>query len=163
MQTLQGQTLRDRLLLEAPVIGKVFSKAVVSRYARVLGTLLYGGVPILEALRIAGGASGNRVFEISSQEVQEDVKEGRRIADAMRDTKAFPSMLVQMVAVGEETGDLPGMLDRVAETLDFEVENGMQKLTALVEPLIVLVMGAFVGFVVLSILLPVYQAQDLLK
>ncbi len=159
--TVSGAMQRDRYLLTAPMLGKVVSKAVVSRFARVLGTLLYGGVPILESLRIAGAATGNRVFEASSNKVQQDVREGRRIADAMQDSEAFPSILVQMVSVGEETGDLPKMLNRVSETLDFEVDNGMQKLTAIAEPLIVLVMGAFVGFVVISILLPIYQAQDL--
>jgi len=163
LATSQGIIARDRWLLNMPVVGGVISKAVVSRYARVLGTLLYGGVPILESLRIAGAASGNRVFEISSQKVQQDVREGKRIADSMRDSGAFSKILVQMVAVGEETGDLPRMLGRVSETLDFEVDHGMEKLTTLVEPLIILTTGAFVGFVVLSVLLPVYQAQDLVK
>jgi len=161
--TLPGALWRDKTVLKLPLIGKVASKAVVSRYARVLGTLVYGGVPILEALRIAGAASGNRLFEVSSVQVQNDVREGRRLADAMRDTGAFSSIIVQMVAVGEETGDLPMMLAQVSDTLDFEVDNGMQKLTTVVEPLIVLTMGSFVGFVVLSILLPVYEAQNLVK
>lgn len=161
--TTQGQVTRDRWLLRLPLVGKVVSKAVVSRYARVLGTLLYGGVPILESLRIAGAASGNRVFEVNSAKVGADVREGKRIADSMRDSGAFSDILVQMVSVGEETGDLPRMLGRVSETLDFEVDDGMHKLTTMVEPLIVLSAGAFIGFVVLSILLPVYQAQELIK
>lgn len=161
--TESGAIFIDRWKMHLPLVGKVMSKAVVSRYARVLGTLVYGGVPILESLEIAGAASGNRVFEATSRKVQNEVREGRRIADAMKDAGGFSSILVQMVSVGEETGDLPLMLGRVAETLDFEVDNGMQKLTTLVEPLIVLTMGAFVGFVVLSVLIPVYQAQDLVK
>lgn len=163
VKTVQGATMRDAFLLRMPILGKVISRAIVSRYARVLGTLLYGGVPILESLQIAGAASGNRVFETSSRNVQQQVREGRRVSDAMQESGAFSSILVQMVAVGEETGDLPGMLTQVSETLDFEVENGMQKLTALVEPLIVLTMGAFVGLVVLSVILPIYQAQELVK
>lgn len=163
MRTEAGQRFRDRWILRAPIIGGVVSKAVVSRYARVLGTLIYGGVPILESLRIAGAASGNRIFEENSLKVQNEVREGHRIADAMKDQEGFSSILIQMVSVGEETGDLPQMLGRVSETLDFEVDNGMQKLTTMVEPLIVLTMGAFVGFVVLSILVPVYEAQNLVK
>jgi general secretion pathway protein F/type IV pilus assembly protein PilC len=163
MATTTGVVARDRWLLRAPLLGPIVAKAVVSRYARVLGTLLYGGVPILESLQIAGAASGNRVFQKGTAKVQQDVREGRRIADSMRESEGFSDILVQMVAVGEETGDLPRMLGRVSETLDFEVDNGMQKLTTLIEPLIVLTMGAFVGFVVLSILLPVYQAQELIK
>ena len=159
----EGQLVRDRILLEMPIVGKIVTKAVVSRYARVLGTLMYGGVPILESLRIAGSAAGNRVFEVSSNLVQNEVREGRRLGEAMRESGAFTNILVQMVSVGEETGDLPEMLSRVSETLDFEVDTALQKLMTMVEPLIVLTMGTFVGFVVLSILLPVYQAQDLIK
>lgn len=163
LATDAGARARDRFILNAPILGKVASKAIASRYSRVLGTLVYGGVPILESLDIAGAAAGNRIFEEGGQHVQDQVREGRRIADAMRESEAFSSLMVQMVSVGEETGDLPTMLGRVSETLDFEVDNGVQKLTAMVEPFIVLFMGAFVGFVVLSILLPVYQAQELVK
>ena len=158
-----GATARDGFFLRAPVVGPVIRKATVSRFARVLGTLVYGGVPILEALELSGLAAGNRVFQQSAQAVQRDVQDGRPIADAMRDAGAFPPVLTNMVAVGEETGDLPKMLGRVADSLDFEVDNGMRRLTAMVEPLIVLGMGGFVGFVVLSVLLPIYQAGDVVK
>lgn len=161
--TEMGALARDRMLFTVPLAGKVIQKAVVSRFARVLGTLVYGGVPILDALRLAGLAAGNRVFQQGSERVELDVREGRPIADAMRDSGAFPPVLTHMVAIGEETGDLPKMLGRVSDSLDFEVDNGMRRLTALVEPIIVLTMGGFVGFVVLSVLLPIYQAQDLVK
>jgi type II secretory pathway component PulF len=163
VQTEQGALTRDKFFLNAPVIGPVVKKATVSRFARVLGTLVYGGVPILQALDLAGLAAGNRVFLKSAQAVQDDVRDGRPIAEAMRDTGAFPPVLTNMVAVGEETGDLPKMLGRVSDSLDFEVDNGMRRLTALVEPAIVLIMGVFVGFVVLSVLLPIFAAQDLAK
>jgi type II secretory pathway component PulF len=161
--TEQGAFARDRVIVKIPLVGKIVFKAVVSRYARVLGTLVYGGVPILEGLRLAGLAAGNRVFRRSSEAVEQEVREGRPIAEAMRDTGVFPPVLTHMVAIGEETGDLPKMLGRVSDSLDFEVDNGMRRLTALIEPIIVLVMGAFVGFVVLSVLLPIYAAQSLVK
>ncbi|MFX7567058.1 type II secretion system F family protein, partial [Acinetobacter baumannii] len=91
--------------------------------SRVLGTVLYGGVPMLDALSIAGRATGNRFLETSSYLVQTEVREGRRIADAMRDAGAFPPIVTQMISVGEETGDLPLMLTRISESLDFEVDN----------------------------------------
>ena len=163
IRTSQGQMARDRLLLNLPLIGKIVSKAAISRYARVLGTLIYGGVPILESLRIAGASVGNRVLESSGVEVQHRVREGHRIAEAMKETGVFSNVLVQMVSVGEETGDLPSMLSRVSESMDFDVDTGVQKLTSLLEPIMVLAMGGFVGFVVISILLPVYEAQDLVK
>jgi len=161
--TSAGAEARDRFLLNAPIVGPVIRKATVSRFARVLGTLVYGGVPILEALQIAGMSANNRVFLKSAEIVQEEVRTGRPIADAMRDAGGFPPVLTHMVAVGEETGDVPKMLGRVADSLDFEVDTGMRRLVALVEPVIVLTMGTVVGFVVLSVLLPIYQAQDLVK
>lgn len=158
-----GALARDRFTMHMPVVGPVITKSIVSRFARVLGTLVYGGVPILEALQIAGMSSGNRVFRNTSDRVANDVRDGRPIADAMRDAGQFPPVLVHMVAIGEETGDLPKMLGRVSESLDFEVDNGMRRLTALVEPVIVLAMGVFVGFVVLSVLLPIFAAQNAVK
>jgi type IV pilus assembly protein PilC len=161
--TESGALARDGLVLRAPLLGKIVLKAVISRYSRVLGTLVFGGVPILEAIRLSGLASGNKVFEKTSVQVEQDVREGRPIAEAMRDAGSFPPVLTHMVAIGEETGDLPKMLGRVSDSLDFEVDTGLRRLTSLVEPIIVLSMGAFVGFVVLSILLPIYQAQNLVK
>lgn len=161
--TEAGAIARDRFLLKAPIIGKVVGKAVVSRYARILGTLLFGGVPILEALRLSGMASGNRLFQVTSDQVANEVREGKRIHQAMRDSGSFPPVLHHMVAIGEETGDLPAVLNRVATSLDFEVEIGLRNLVAKIEPLILVLMGAFVGFVVLSIALPIFQAQNLVK
>lgn len=163
LATEAGAYQRDRFLLHAPIVGPVIMKATISRFARVLGTLVFGGVPILEALQIAGLSAGNRVFLRSAKEVETEVRAGRPIAEAMRDTGSFPPVLTHMVAVGEETGDLPKMLGRVSDSLDFEVDTGMRRLVALVEPIIVLSMGSFVGFVVLSVLLPIFQAQDLVK
>jgi len=161
--TNNGKVQRDALILRMPVLGPVIKKATVSRFARVLSTLLFGGVPILQALELSGLAAGNRVFLLSAQQVEHEVREGVAIAQAMRDAGAFPPVLTHMVAIGEETGDLPKMLGRVADSLDFEVDNGMRRLTAMVEPIIVLFMGSFVGFVVLSVLLPIYAAQNSIK
>ncbi|MFN8140123.1 MAG: type II secretion system F family protein [Fimbriimonadales bacterium] len=161
--TPQGAFTRDAMFVKLPLVGKIIQKATISRFARVLGMLVYGGVPILESLHLAGLSAGNRVLAKSSEEVRSDVREGSSIAGAMKDTNAFPPVLTHMVAIGEETGDLPKMLSRVSDSLDFEVDNGMRRLTALVEPLIVIVMGVIVGFVVLSVLLPIYAAQDLVK
>lgn len=161
--TEAGALTRDRMLMNAPVIGPVISKAIVSRFARVLGTLVFGGVPILEALQIAGMSAGNKLFKVTSERVAQDVREGRPIAEAMRDDGGFPPVLIHMVAIGEETGDLPLMLGRVSDSLDFEVDNGVRRLTSIVEPLIVVLMAIVVGFVVISVVLPIFQAQDMVK
>ena len=158
-----GAEVRDRVMLKIPLIGKIIQKATVSRFARVLGTLVFGGVQILDALELAGVAAGNRVFRRSAVEVRDAVREGRPIAEAMRDARAFPAVLTHMVAVGEETGDLPKMLTRVSDALDFEVDNGLRRATSMVEPMIVLFMGVFVGFVVLAILVPILNSATLVK
>ena len=158
-----GAEIRDRVMLKIPLIGKIIQKATVSRFARVLGTLVFGGVQILDALELAGVAAGNRVFRRSAIEVRDAVREGRPIAEAMRDARAFPAVLTHMVAVGEETGDLPKMLTRVSDALDFEVDNGLRRATSMVEPMIVLFMGVFVGFVVLAILVPSLNSATLVK
>lgn len=163
LATAVGHLARDKWLLTAPVFGSVVMKATVSQFSQVLGTLSYGGVPILEALEIAGMASGNRLFEKSAGEVAAAVRDGHPIAQALTDVGAFPPVLIHMVAIGEETGNLPEMLERVSTSLDFEVDTGMRRLVALVEPAIVLFMGGFVGFVVISVLLPIFQAQSLVK
>ncbi len=158
-----GAAARDKFLFSLPLGGPVIKKAVVSRFARVLGTLVYGGVPILESLRIAGLSSGNKTFANGALKVEGEVREGRSIAESMRDAGQFPPVLTHMVAIGEETGDLPKMLGRVSDSLDFEVDNGLRRLVAVVEPAIILLMGLIVGFVVLSVLLPIFQAQELVK
>jgi type II secretory pathway component PulF len=163
LQTPGGAYARDKFLLSAPLVGPVIRKATISRFARVLGTLVFGGVPILDALEIAGLSAGNRVFLQSSKEVEQEVRAGRPIAAAMRDTAAFPPVLTHMVAIGEETGDLPRMLGRVSDSLDFEVDTGTRRLVAMVEPLIVLSLAVFVGFIVLSVVLPIFEAENLVK
>lgn len=161
--TPAGARARDMTLLRAPIAGSVVTKATVSRFARVLGTLLFGGVQVLEAIRLAGLATGNRIFQDSAERIESEVREGRSLAESMRDQGVFPPVLTHMVAIGEQTGDLPKMLGRVADSLDFEVDNGVRRLTSLAEPIIVLSMGVFVGFVVLSVVLPIFQAQELVR
>jgi type IV pilus assembly protein PilC len=163
VSTDAGAAARDALLFKMPLVGPVLKKAIVSRFARVLGTLVFGGVPILESLRISGMSAGNRTFARGAIKVEGEVREGRPIAEAMRDAGQFPPVLTHMVAIGEETGDLPKMLGRVSDSLDFEVDNGLRRLVAIVEPAIILIMGLIVGFVVLSVLLPIFQAQELVK
>ena len=161
--TESGAYTRDGLLLRLPVAGKIVIKSTVSRFSRVLGTLVFGGVSILDAIELSGVASGNRVFKKSADQVRSDVREGKQIASAMRDAGAFPPVLTHMVAVGEETGNLPQMLKRVSDSLDFEVDNGLRRAVALVEPIIILVMGGFVAFVVISVLLPILNSSQNIK
>jgi type II secretion system protein F len=163
LNTPTGRNQFDGLKMRLPLVGPLNQKIVAARLARTLGTLLGGGVQILESLDITSTALGNMVASEALIAARGGVRQGETLHEAMEKTNAFLPVVLHMTAVGEETGRLPHMLIRTAETLDFEVDNAMRKLTSLVEPLVVLFMGGFVGFIVLSILLPIFQASTLVK
>ncbi len=156
-RTEAGREALDLLLLRAPLLGTVWHKMAVSRLARTFGTMMSGGVPILEALEISGNAIGNRPLTRAAEAVREEVRQGTRVADALGNAGVFPPLLIHMTAVGEETGKLPEMLTRVADSLDFEVDSTLGRLTTLLEPIVIIVMGVIVGFIVLAVLLPIFQ------
>jgi type II secretory pathway component PulF len=163
VSTPAGRRAFDGLRLSAPLFGGLTKKIVMARFVRTLGTLLAGGVPILDSLDISGSAVGNTVTTAAVASARDGVRQGETLSGSMEKTAGFLPLVVHMSAVGEETGRLPNMLIRTADTLDFEVDNAMRRLTSLVEPLVVLLMGGFVGFVVLSILLPIFQANTIVK
>jgi type II secretory pathway component PulF len=158
-----GRRAFDTFRLNTPLIGGLTRKIVMARFVRTLGTLLGGGVPMLDSLEIAASAVGNSVTADSIGQVHDSVRQGETLSGAMKAAGGFLPLVIHMTGVGEETGRLPKMLVRTADTLDFEVDNTMRRLTSLVEPLVVLLMGSFVGFVVLSILLPIFQANTIIK
>jgi type II secretion system protein F len=162
-RTTSGKYAIDKMQLNFPLVGSLAKKIVMARFSRTLGTLLGGGVPILDAMQIASTAVGNVVTARAVETARDHVRQGDTLAGSLSDTEGFLPLIVHMTAVGEETGRLPAMLLRTANTLDFEVDNAMRKLTSLVEPLVVLLMGCFVGFIVLSILLPIFQVNSLVK
>jgi type II secretion system protein F len=163
VSTPLGRRSFDSFRINAPLFGGLARKMIMARFVRTLGTLLGGGVPILDSMEISGNAVGNSVTEQAVEAVRDGVRNGETLSHSMGNTREFLPLVVHMAAVGEETGRLPQMLVRTADTLDFEVDNTMSRLTSLVEPLVVLLMGGFVGFVVLSILLPIFQANTIVK
>lgn len=152
-----GRITIDRIRLRLPIYSRLAVKMAVVRFARALATLLRGGVPILEALEIAKDVLGNEVLAKEISQVKGRVRKGERIAEHLRAANLFPPLLVHMMAVGEEIGDLPGMLHTVAETLDVEVDASLKMLVGLIEPAIILVMGAIVAFVIFAMVLPIFQ------
>jgi type II secretion system protein F len=162
-QTTQGRQTYDGFRLRVPILGKLHQKLISARLVRTLGTLLGGGVPILEAMDISASALGNVIASEALLMVRGGVRQGETLNHAMERSPVFLPVVRHMTAVGEETGRLPSLLLRTADTLDFEVDSTMRRLTSLVEPMVVLFMGAFVGFVVLSILLPIFQINTLVK
>lgn len=147
----------DAALLRLPLLGRLISNATISRFARTLGTLQAGGVPMLDALDIAGAASANRLIAAQTKTLQQRVREGESLSHALSQSRLFPTALVQMTAVGEETGNVSAMLIRYANAADFQYDQAMRRLTSLLEPAVILVMGGIVAFIVLSVLLPVFQ------
>lgn len=145
------------LLLHLPVIGDIFHKSAVARFSRTLATTFASGVPLVEGLDTAAGATGNKVYERAVVQTRLDVATGQQLHFAMRMTNCFPALAIQMVSIGEESGSLDSMLNRVADYYEEEVDNKVDALTSLMEPIIIVVLGVLVGGVVVSIYLPIFS------
>ncbi|MFT6431451.1 MAG: type IV pilus assembly protein PilC [Halopseudomonas sp.] len=148
---------QDRLLLKAPIIGDIIYKAAVARYARTLSTTFAAGVPLVDALDSVAGAAGNIVFYNAVMQIKEDVSAGSQLNFSMRTTNVFPSLAIQMAGIGEESGNLDGMLDKVADYYEAEVDNAVDNLTTLMEPMIMVVLGVLVGGLIIAMYLPIFQ------
>lgn len=147
----------DRALLKAPIVGPILYKAVVARFARTLATTFAAGVPLVDALDSVAGATGNVVFRNAVNRIKNDVSSGTQLNFSMRNTGIFPTMAVQMTAIGEEAGSLDEMLDKTAGYYEEEVDNAVDNLTTLMEPLIMSVLGVLVGGLIIAMYLPIFQ------
>jgi type IV pilus assembly protein PilC len=150
----------DRLLLKLPLIGDLVTKVAVARFARTLGTLINSGVPILQALKITRETIGNSVIQNAVDKVHDSIKEGDTIAAPLDECKVFPAMVVNMIDVGEETGSLDSMLMKVADIYDAEVEAAVEAMLTLMEPAIIIILGGIIGFIVISLYLPIFSLGD---
>jgi len=146
----------DQFKLKTPVFGSLFRKLAISRFSRNLGLLLNVGVPVMQALSVVGETTGNEVINAALKDVQSAVRDGQPMSSAMRHHKVFPEMVTQMIEVGEESGQISQMLDKVADFYDREVDSSAESLTASIEPIMVLVMGAVVGGMVICLYLPMF-------
>jgi general secretion pathway protein F len=161
IQTSTGRYSFDQFKLKMPVLGPLVEMIVVNRFSKSLGTLLKGGVPLLQSLLIVKDAVGNAVISKSIGEIQGSIKEGEKIATPLRASGVFPDLLVHMVACGEETGNLEDMLNKVADTYETRIRNSLRGLIALLEPCLILFMGIIVAFIVAAILLPIFAMSEL--
>ena len=152
-----GRKITDRLLLISPPVGGLLRKTAVARFTRTLGTLIAAGVPILEAITITKETSGNSVFEDALGKVHDSIREGESFAEPLRKSKVVDELVVNMIEVGEETGDLDVMLMKVADNYDEEVDVAVQGLTRLIEPLLVVFLGGVIGTIVLALFLPLVK------
>jgi type IV pilus assembly protein PilC len=147
----------DRVALKFPIIGPILNKAAIARYARTLSTMFAAGVPLVEALESVAGATGNIVFENAVMRMKDEVATGQRLQRAMENTGLFPNMVIQMIAVGEESGSLDEMSGKVATFYEAEVDNAVDAMSSLLEPLIMAILGVLVGGLVIAMYLPIFK------
>jgi type IV pilus assembly protein PilC len=151
------QIAMDRLLLRIPVFGDLINKAVIARWTRTLSTMFAAGVPLVEALDSVGGASGNAVYQMATEQIQKDVSTGSALTTSMQATGVFPTMVLQMAAIGEESGSLDHMLGKAAEFYEDEVDEMVKGLSSLMEPFIIVILGVLIGGIVISMYLPIFK------
>jgi type IV pilus assembly protein PilC len=149
--------VEDRLMLKLPIIGNILEKAAIARFARTLSTMFSAGVPLVEALQSVAGATGNIVFERAVLRMRDEVATGQRLQRAMENTGLFPNMVIQMVAVGEESGSLDEMSAKVADFFEADVDNAVDSMSSLLEPLIMAILGVLVGGLVVAMYLPIFK------
>ena len=151
------QMTMDRLMLRLPVFGDLINKSVIARWTRTLSTMFAAGVPLVEALDSVGGASGNAVYAVATEQIQRDVSTGSALTTSMTTTGVFPSMVLQMAAIGEESGSLDHMLAKCAEFYEDEVDEMVKGLSSLMEPFIIVILGTLIGGIVVSMYLPIFK------
>jgi type IV pilus assembly protein PilC len=147
----------DRIILKAPVIGAIIEKATIARWTRTLSTMFAAGVPLVESLDAVGGASGNALYAAGTKKIQTDVSTGTSLTNAMMNTKLFPNMVLQMTQIGEESGSLDGMLGKVADFYEREVDDAVGALSSLLEPIIIVFLGVVIGGLVVAMYLPIFK------
>jgi len=162
-RTEKGTYIVDRILLKLPIFGPLLNKVAVAKFTRTLGTLVSSGVPILDGLEITAKTSGNKVIEYAIMEVRKGVVGGKTLAEPITKAKVFPPMVTHMIAVGESTGALDAMLAKIADFYDDEVENAVNNLTAMMEPMLMVFLGGAVGYIVVAMYLPIFKLITLIK
>ncbi|MCK9285227.1 MAG: type II secretion system F family protein [Rhodocyclaceae bacterium] len=151
------QIVMDRLSLKAPVFGNLLMKSAVARWTRTLSTMFAAGVPLVEALDSVAGAAGNYVFKMATKQIQSEVATGNSLTVSMQNANVFPSMVIQMVAIGEESGQLDSMLSKVADFFEQEVDDAVESLSSLMEPMIMAILGVLIGGIVVAMYLPIFK------
>jgi len=155
--TEKGREIADKMILKVPVFGDLLRKVAVAKFTRTMGTMLASGVAILEALDIVAKTAGNKTVEKAVYNVRKGISEGRTMADPLAQSGVFPSMVCQMISVGESTGALDAMLEKIADFYDEEVDQAVENLTALIEPFMLVFLGVTIGGLVIAMYLPIFK------
>jgi general secretion pathway protein F len=162
-KTERGKYMWDRIRLRMPLVGSLSHKIAVARFSRTLGTLLESGVPLLSALFIVKNIVNNRLISDVIENARKEVEEGQSLSGSLSKSELFPPLTIQMISVGEQSGNIEQMLYKVSDSYENEVESNIMMITSLLEPVMILVMGLFVGFIVISILLPIFEMNQLIR
>jgi len=156
-RSIAVQKVMDKLVLRLPILGDVIRKATIARWSRTLSTMFAAGVPLVEALDSVAGAAGNYVYYEATKQIQVDVSTGNALTSSMASTELFPNMVLQMVAIGEEAGSLDSMLSKIADFFEAEVDDAVEALSSLMEPMIMVVLGTLIGGMVVAMYLPIFK------
>jgi type IV pilus assembly protein PilC len=156
-RSVKMQQVMDKILLRAPIFGELVRKSSIARWTRTLATMFAAGVPLVDALDSVAGAAGNYEYYVATKKIQAEVSTGSSLTVAMQNTEVFPNMVLQMVAIGEEAGSLDGMLSKVADFFEAEVDDAVEALSSLMEPLIMVVLGTLIGGMVVAMYLPIFK------
>lgn len=159
-KTDKGKLYTDRLLIRLPIFGELVQKVAVAKFTRTMGTLISSGVPIIEGLNITAKTAGQKVIEGAVLDIIDDIKQGRGLADPLKEQGVFPPMVVQMIEVGEQTGALDAMMNKIADFYDEEVDTTVEGLTSMLEPMLMVFLGVVVGFVVVAMYMPIFKMGD---
>ncbi|MBM5571882.1 MULTISPECIES: type II secretion system F family protein [Deefgea] len=151
------QIFMDRLILKLPVFGQIVKNATIARWTRTLSTMFAAGVPLVESLESVGGAAGNYIYKMATKKIQSEVSTGTSLTVAMQNANVFPNMVMQMTSIGEESGSLDAMLSKVADYYEEEVDNAVEALSSLMEPVIMVVLGTLIGGLVIAMYLPIFK------
>ena len=151
------QIFMDRVMLRMPIFGSLVRKAAIARWTRTLATMFAAGVPLVEALESVAGAAGNHEYFVATKKIQSDVSTGSSLVTSMQSTEVFPNMVLQMVSIGEEAGSLDGMLSKVADFFEAEVDDAVEAMSSLMEPVIMVVLGTLIGGMVIAMYLPIFK------
>lgn len=159
-KTDKGLEVTDRLFIKLPVLGVLIQKVAVAKFTRTMGTLIASGVPIIEGLNITAKTAGQKVIEGAVLSIIDDIKQGKGLAEPLKEQGVFPSMVVQMIEVGEQTGALDAMMNKIADFYDQEVDTAVEGLTSMLEPMLMVFLGVVVGFVVIAMYMPIFKMGE---
>ena len=162
IKTERGKEVFDAIILKLPVFGDIVKKTAVAKFSRTFSTLIKSGVPILSSLDIVAKTSGNKIVEKAVKNAKKTVLEGKNLAEPLSKSSVFPPMVVRMISVGEQSGELEKMLSKIADFYDEQVDVAVDGLTSLIEPMIILFLGVIVGGIVLAIFMPIFKITELI-